>query len=47
MELDRQVWRGRVQLLGATASKVLPQDVGHDLITVIDGKDVAVAQVQA
>lgn len=47
MELDGQVWRGRVQLLGAAASQVLSQDVGHDLITVIDGQDVAVAQVQA
>lgn len=47
MELDGQVRRGRVQLLGAAAPQVLPQDVGHDLVTVVDSQDVAVAQVQA
>lgn len=47
MELDGQVRRGRVQLLGATAPQVLPQDVGHDLVPVVYGQDVTVAQVQA
>lgn len=47
VELDGQVWRGRVQLLGPAAPQVLAQDVGHDLVAIVDGQDVAVAQVQA
>lgn len=47
VELDGEVRCGRVQLLGAAVPEVLPQDVGHDLVPVVDGQDVAVAQVQA
>lgn len=47
MELDGEVRRGGVQLLRAAVAKVLAQDMGHNLISVIDGQDVAVAQIQA
>lgn len=47
VELDGEVRRGGVQLLRAAVAKVLAQDVGHNLISVIDGQDVAVAQIQA
>lgn len=47
MELDGEVGGGRVELLGATAADVLPQDTGRELVPVINGQDVAVAQVQA
>lgn len=47
MELDGQVRRGGVQFLGAAVPKVLPQDVGRDLVAIVDGQDVTVAQVQA
>ena len=36
-----------MQLLGATVPQVLPQDVRHDLVTIIDSQDVTVAQVEA
>lgn len=47
MELDGEVRRGGVQLLRAAVAEVLAQDMGHNLITIIDGQDVTVAQVQA
>lgn len=46
-KLDGEVWRGGVQPLGATVPRVLPQNVGRDLVTVVDGQDVTAAQVQA
>lgn len=47
VELDGEVRCGGVQLLRAAVAKVLAQDVRHNLVAVIDGQDVTVAQVQA
>lgn len=47
VELDGEARCGGVQLLGAAVAKVLAQDMGHNLVTIVDGQDVAVAQVQA
>lgn len=47
MELNGEVRCGGVQLLRTAVAKVLAQDMGHNLIPIIDGQDVAVAQVQA
>lgn len=47
MELDGEVGAGRVELLGAAAADVLPQDAGGELVPVINGEDVAVGEVQA
>lgn len=45
MELDGEVRGGGVQFLGPAVAQVLAQDVGHELVSVVDGQDVAVAQV--
>lgn len=47
MELDGQVGRGGVELLGPTAAQELAQDVGAEIVPVVDREDVALAQVQA
>lgn len=47
MELDGEVGAGRVELLGAAAADVLPQDAGGELVPVVNGEDVAVGEVQA
>ena len=47
VELEGEFRCGGVQLLRAAVAKVLAQDVGHNLIAIIDGQDVAVAQVKA
>lgn len=47
MELDGEVWAGGVELLGAAAANVLPQDAGRELVPVVDGEDVTVGDVQA
>lgn len=47
VELDGEVGAGRVELLGAAAANVLPQDAGGELVPVVDGEDVAVGDVQA
>lgn len=47
MELDGEVGAGGVELLGAAAAHVLPQDAGGELVPVVDGEDVAVSDVQA
>lgn len=47
MELDGHVRRGGVELLGPTAAQELAQDVGAEIIPVVDREDVALAQVQA
>lgn len=47
MELDGEVGTGGVELLGPAAADVLPQDAGGELIPIINGEDVAVAEVQA
>lgn len=46
VELDGQVWRGGVEFLRPTAAQVVSQDVGADVVSIIDSEDIAVAQVQ-
>lgn len=47
VELDGEVGAGGVELLGAAAAHVLPQDAGRELVPVVDGEDVTVGDVQA
>lgn len=47
MEPDGEVRTGGVELLGAAAADVLPQDAGRELVPIINGEDVTVGEVQA
>lgn len=47
VELDGEVRAGGVELLGAAAADVLPQDAGGELVPIVNGEDVAVGEVQA
>lgn len=47
VELDGEVGAGGVELLGAAAADVLPQDAGGELVPIVNGEDVAVGEVQA
>lgn len=47
VELDGQVRRGGVELLGPAAAQELAQDVAVEVISIIDREDVTLAQIQA
>lgn len=47
MELDGEIGAGGVELLGAAAANILPQDAGGELVPIVDGEDVTVGDVQA
>lgn len=47
VELDGQIGRGGVELLGPAAAQELAQDVAVEVIPIIDREDVTLAQVQA